>query len=109
VVSYEVAAIAVLVLSTGTVLATLGGAVVLAWDAIERVPPIGLTGLFLTLVAAGNLLVERQCGLHVNRPIFTAIVGPDACRSGALAAVAVVPLVLLATVLATRASTIVRR
>jgi len=102
---YELLATLVVVVSPVAVVVVLGGAVALVRDAIERVPAIGFTGLALTLVAAGNLLVERRCGLSVNRPIVTVVVGPDPCRSGALAAVA---LVLLLTVL-TAVATLVRR
>lgn len=97
-------------LATGVIVAAIPsaaimlvlGAVLLARDAIARSPGIAITGFAATLAAFGMLFVERSCSTTVNRPIFTAVVGPASCRAEALASIEVVLLLGLATTLAVR-------
>lgn len=58
-----------------------------AWarDAVGRAPLPGLIGVFCTLVAVGNLFVERTCDGMVNRPVITVALGDGDCyRTGVI-------------------------
>jgi hypothetical protein len=87
-----------LVIAIPTALIVLAAAA-LAWarDALTRARIPGLIGVFCTLVAAGNLLVERTCGGMVNRPIITVALGTGDCYKSGLVAVELVVLLAVAT------------
>lgn len=99
---YEV--MATLLVITIPVAALAFGTVALAWarDAISRSPLPGLIGVCCTLVAAGNLLVERPCGGMVNRPVITVALGTGDCHKSSLVAVELVVLLAVATSVVTR-------
>ena len=81
-------------------LAAIGLATVsVAWakDVITRSRPQGLLGVFFTLVAAGNLFVERTCEGTVNRPIISIALGHGDCFKSGLGGVEIVLLVAVAT------------
>lgn len=80
------------------------GVVAVAWarDAISRAPLPGLIGVFCTLVAAGNLFVQRTCGGMVNRPVITVALGTGDCHRSSLVAVELVVLLSVATSVVTR-------
>lgn len=100
--SYELqASLLVIALAFGAVM-LVAGAVTLARDALERAPIPALVGIACTAVTFGSLFLERACGGTVNRPIITAVVGPDTCRVSALAAIELVVLLALGTSLAVR-------
>jgi hypothetical protein len=93
----------VIVAGIPTALVTLViGVALLVRDSTIRSPRVALVGHAATLVAFGMLFVERPCGETVNRPIIVAVLGPGACRAGALAAVQVVLLLAVGTALAVR-------
>ena len=75
-----------------------------AWthDALTRAPVVGALGAMCTFAAIVHLVVPRDCGDGVNRPIVAAAVGLDECHRVGVASVAVVVLLLAATTAVTR-------
>jgi hypothetical protein len=100
--SYDLAAfLIVLAMPVGAIAIAVGG-FVWAQDALRRSLVPGAIGVLATLVAAGNVFVERRCVGAVNRPIVTAFVGAGDCQRSALAAVELVALLAVGTALAVR-------
>lgn len=105
---YYLTAVAIVFAIPVAALALVAGTVLWARDAVAREPRAGLVGILCTLVAAGNLFVERSCAGNVNRPVITAFVGADACQRSSLVAVELVVLLAVATALVVRAGEIRR-
>ena len=101
--SYDLAALLIVLAMPVVAIGVVALAYFWALDALQRSLPAGATGVLCTLVAAGNLFVERRCGGTVNRAILTAFVGPDDCRRSALVAIELVVLLAVATALVVRA------
>jgi hypothetical protein len=108
--SYDLAALLIVFAIPVVLLGVAALAFFWAHDSLQRSLPVGAIGVLGTLVAAGNLFVERSCAGSVNRPIITAVLGPDECRRSALVALEVVVLLAVATALVVRAGEVrVRR
>lgn len=101
--SYELAATLLVLAIPLAAIGLVAGAVAWGRDSIDRAPVTGGVGVVCTVLATANTLVERACGGEVNRAAITAFIGPEGCRPGALAALAAVLLLALATALVARA------
>lgn len=100
--SYDLVAFALVLAIPVTAIAALVGLAAWTRDAITRAPLVGALGALCTFAAIAHLVVPRDCGDGVNRPIVAAAVGVDECQRVGVASVALVVLLLAATAAVTR-------
>jgi len=102
---YELVATGVIVLIPLTVALLLVVAVLWAQDATARHPRWGTIGVLVTAAALGNLFVRQDLGPASTRPVVALFVEEGEAFRGALASLAAVLVLGVATSVAVRLST----
>jgi hypothetical protein len=100
--AYEIGALLIVFAVPFVLVLVVAGIVAWARDSVHRSTTIGVVGIAATTVALGYSLMERTCGVTVNRPLIMALLGPGDCRRTGLAALELVLLLALGTALAVR-------